>query len=137
MIIVLHSSSSHDNGKKTDTSLFVQRPYLRSEYIEADIEENIDSKNQFKTKNLPDLFGIREGVSKDDVDNKINKDIDFRDKNLNKKEFVKVNYQPAKYSHSTAKTYVDNAIDEISLVRNIQDDDFNIHKLTNIKLILL
>ena len=33
------SSSSKNNGNKTDTSLFVQKHYLRSHYIEADIEE--------------------------------------------------------------------------------------------------
>ena len=35
-------------------------------------------------------------------------------------------------SHLTAKLYVDNAIDEVSLVRNIQDNDFNNFNLTNI-----
>ena len=34
-------------------------------------------------------------------------------------------------SHLTAKLYVDNAIDESSLVRNIQDNDFNNNNLTN------
>ena len=30
---------------KFDTSLFVQKPYLRSNYIESNIEEDIDLKN--------------------------------------------------------------------------------------------
>ena len=37
-------SSSHDNGNKFDTSLFVQRPYLRTNYTESNIEGDIDSK---------------------------------------------------------------------------------------------
>ena len=34
-------------------------------------------------------------------------------------------------SHLTAKLYVDNAIDEISIVRKDQDSDFNEYNLTN------
>ena len=32
--------------KKIDPSPFVQKPYLRTTYIEADIEADIDLKNQ-------------------------------------------------------------------------------------------
>ena len=46
-----NSSSSYDNGNKTGTSSFVQKPYLRTNYIEGNIEEDIDLKNQFKIKN--------------------------------------------------------------------------------------
>ena len=37
-----NGSSSYDNGNKIDTSLFVQKPYLRTNYIESNIEEDID-----------------------------------------------------------------------------------------------
>ena len=47
-----NSSSSYDNNK-IDTFLFVQKPYLRTNYIESDIEESLNMKNQFKIKNLP------------------------------------------------------------------------------------
>ena len=40
-------------------------------------------------------------------------------------------------SHLTAKWYVDNAIDEVSSVRNNQDNDFNNYNLTNINSITL
>ena len=40
--------SSHDNGNKFDTSLFIQKPYLRSTYIEANKEQDIDLKNQYR-----------------------------------------------------------------------------------------
>ena len=36
------NSSSYDNGNKVDTSLFVQKLYLRTNYLEAIIEEEID-----------------------------------------------------------------------------------------------
>ena len=38
------------NNNKIDTNLFVQKPYLRSNYIESNIEEDIDLKNQFRIK---------------------------------------------------------------------------------------
>ena len=41
-----NSNSSNKNGNKTDTSLFVQKPYLRNNYIEANVEEDIDFKNE-------------------------------------------------------------------------------------------
>ena len=40
-------------------------------------------------------------------------------------------YQPAVNEHLTPKVHVDNAINEKSLLRNNQDNDFNIHNLTN------
>ena len=40
-------------------------------------------------------------------------------------------------SHLTAKLYVDNAIDESSLVRKNQDNDFHNNNLTNINSITL
>ena len=41
-------SSSYDNCIKIHTSLFVQKPYLRTKYIESNIEEDIDLINQFR-----------------------------------------------------------------------------------------
>ena len=67
-----NSSSSHDNGNKIDFTLFVQKTYLRTNYIEANIEEDIDLKSQYRIKNLPDPISIREAASKNYVDNKIN-----------------------------------------------------------------
>ena len=51
-INVFGNSNSNDNGNKIDTSLFVQKPYLRTNYIEANIEENVNMKSQLKIKNL-------------------------------------------------------------------------------------
>ena len=59
-----NSSSSHDSGNKIDTSLFVKKPYLRANYVESNIEEDIDLKNQYRIKNLPDPISIGEPVSK-------------------------------------------------------------------------
>ena len=71
MPINVFGNSSHDNIK-IDTSLFVQKPYLRANYIEANIEEDIDLKNQYRIKNLPDPTEKQDDCSKKNVDNKFN-----------------------------------------------------------------
>ena len=67
-----NSFSSYDNSHKIDTSLFVQKPHLRTIYKESKIEEEIDLKNQYRNKKLPDPISIKEAASKLFVDNKIN-----------------------------------------------------------------
>ena len=69
---VFGNSNSHDKGNKVDTSLFVQKPYLRTNYIEANIEANIDLKNQYKIKTLPDPIDIQDACNKNYVDNLFN-----------------------------------------------------------------
>ena len=72
-INVLGSSScSNNNGNKIDTSLFVQKLHLRTNYIESNIEEHIDLKNQYGINILPDPISITEACSKTYVDNKFN-----------------------------------------------------------------
>ena len=132
MPIHVFGNSSNNSEHKIDTSLFVQNPYLRTNYIESNTEEDIDLKNQFRIKNLPDPFSIREATSKNYVNNIFKSDIDFNDVKLENIKFVKVNYQPAVNEHLTPKVNVDTAIDEISLVRNNPDNDFNNNNLTNI-----
>ena len=122
-----------NSDNKIDTSLFVQKPYLRTTYIESIIEEDIELKNQFRIKNLPDPISIREAVSTNYVVNLFNdpsivkntENIDLNDRNITNARFMPVNLLPQIDSHLTAKLYVDNAIDETSLVRNNQDNDFN------------
>ena len=97
------NSNTSDKGNKIDTSLFVRKPYLRTNHIEANIEEDIDMKNQFRIKYLPDPISIREAPSRKYVDNKFNDPckmkntahVDFNDKNFHKVRFVKVNSLPA------------------------------------------
>ena len=72
MPINVFGNSSNSSDNKIDTSFFVQKPYLRHNYIEANIEEDIDLKNQMRNKNLPDPISIREAASKKYVDNSFN-----------------------------------------------------------------
>ena len=120
--------------------LFVQKLYLGSNYIEANIEEDINMKNQFKQKNLPCPQKNSDAVCKSYVDNLFNDSsiientahIDLSDRNITNARFNQVNQLPQIDSHLTAKFYVDNSIDEASLVSNIQDNNFNKFNLTNL-----
>ena len=140
-INVCGNSNSYDNGKRIDTSLFVQKPYLRTNYLESNTEENFDLKNQYKIKNLPDPTDIQDACRKQYVDNKFNNPsiikntahIDLNGKKITNARFIQVNQLPQIDSHLTAKLYVDNLVDEVSLVRNNQNNDFGNYNLTNIK----
>ena len=133
MPINVFGNSSNNSANKIYTSLFVQKPYLRVNYIEASIEEDIDLKNQFRIKNLPDPISLGEAASKNYVDNLINdpsiikniEHIDLNDRNTTNARFIQVNQLPQIDSHLTAKLYVDNAIsdsvDERSLLRLYHD----------------
>ena len=144
MPIIVFGNSSNKSDNKIDTSLFVQKPYLRTNYIEAFIED-IDLKNQYRIENLPDPISIREACSKNYVDNLFNdpsiikntSNIDLNDRNITNARFIQVNQLPQIDSHLCAKLYVDSTVDQPSLVRNNQDNDFGNHNLTNINSIIL
>ena len=128
MPINVFGNSSHDNINKIDTSIIVQKPYLRTYYIEKNIED-IYLKNQFKNKNLPDPISIREAGSQIYDDNLFNDPsilkntahIDRNDRKITNARFMQVIQKPQIDSHLTANLYVDNAIsdsvDESSLLR--------------------
>ena len=145
MPINVFSNSSNNSEHKIDTSLFVQKPYLRTNCIEANIEEDIDLKNQFRIKNSPDPISIREPAPKHYVDILFNdpsivkntEHIDLNDRNITNARFIQVNQWPQIDCHLTPRLYVDNTVDESSLVRNNQDNDFNNNNLTNINSITL
>ena len=67
-INVFGNSNSNNSDNQIDTSLFVQKPYLRINCIGANIEE-IDLKKQLRITNLRDPISIREATSKNYVDN--------------------------------------------------------------------
>ena len=132
MPINVFGNSSNNSGNSVDTSLFVQKPYLRINYIESNIEEDNDLKSQFRIKKLPDPIGIREAATKNYVDTKLNDSsiikssthIDLNDRIITNTRFIQVNQLPQIDSHLTAKLYVDTQIDQPSVVRKNQDNDF-------------
>ena len=112
------SFSSRDYVKKIDTSIFVQKHYLRTKYIEANIEKDIDMNNQLKIRNLHCPVENSDAVGKSHLDGGLNDpskikntaQIDFNDKNLDFVRFVKLNSLPAVREHLTLLFYVDEAI---------------------------
>ena len=137
-------SSSHGEGNKIDTSLFVQKPYLRTNYIESNLGQDIDLKNQFIIKNLPCPVEKSDAVCKSYVDSGFNDPsiirntahVDFNDKSLDNVRSVKVNSLPAVREHLTPKFYVDEAIshsvDESSLLRLDPDEKLKLDEQDSI-----
>ena len=120
-INVFGNSNSNDNGNKIDTLVLVQKPYLRTNYIENKLEEEFDLKNQYRIKNLQDPLSIGEAASKKYVDNffndlsviKINNphpDIDLNCKNIINVGLIKIYREPEDGDQVTSKFYVDNTI---------------------------
>ena len=89
-INVFGNSSSNNNGNKIDIPLFVQKPYLRTIYIESNLEENIDLNNQYKFLNIPDPTNMQDACTKNNADTlfndssivKITTHIDLNDRNI-------------------------------------------------------
>ena len=133
MTINVFGNSSNISGNRIDTSLFVQKLYLRTNFLKTSLDEDIDLKNPYRIKNSIDPISIREPASENCVDIIIRNDIDFNDVKLENNKFLKVNYQPAFKRNQTPKLYVYNAIDEISLVRFTRVNDLNNLNLTKIK----
>ena len=156
MPINVFGNSSNNSEQKIDTSLFVNKPYLRRNYIEANIEEDIDLKNQYKIKNLIDPLNLHDACNKNYVDNSIdeislirnNKNNDFGNYNLTNINSVTLNNQPINDNEVVTKSYVDQfhsdnersrrdlGIDFYNesniLFKNNQDNDLNDKKLKNI-----
>ena len=63
-INVFGNSNSNDNNNEIDTSLFEQKPYLRTFFSEANIEEDIDLKIKRELKTHLILLALQELVVK-------------------------------------------------------------------------
>ena len=145
MPINVFGITSGNNEKKINTSLLVQKPYLRTNYIESNVEEDIDMKSQNRSKKLFNPLSITEAASNIYVDYIFNNPgiikniahVDFNDKNLKNVLFVNVESLLSIIQHLTLKENVDDPIDEISLDRKNQNNDFNNFNLTNIIRIIL
>ena len=82
------------------------KPLFGTIYIENNLEEYIDMKDQSRIKGLKNPISIREAASKTSkifVDNIFKNDIDFNDVVLENLKLVGVNFQPAVNEHLTPK----------------------------------
>ena len=69
--INVFGNSSNNSDSKIDSFRFVQKPYLRSNYIESDRDHDINLKNQYRIINLPDPINDKDGINKIYIDTKI------------------------------------------------------------------
>ena len=70
MPISVFGRTSGNMERKLDTSSFVQKSYLRTKYIEGNIEKDIERKNRFKIKTIPIPVDSKDCISKFYVDEK-------------------------------------------------------------------
>ena len=118
----------------------VTKTYIRANYIESNLEEDIDMKNQFKILNLPNPTLLQDPATKyyiatvdlvpnSQFDNttivRTNKNNNFNGNTITGCESVYVNRDPQYDLELTTKRYTDTLIDESSIVRNNKDIIFN------------
>ena len=65
------SSSIDNNNNKIDLSQYARKSYIRSNYIEADIDHDINFKNQYRIINTLQPINDNDIVNKINIDNKI------------------------------------------------------------------
>ena len=129
MPLNVFGNSLKASENKIDLSLFVQKSYLKTNYLEATSQEHIYMENQFTIENLPDPISITDACSRNYVVKKFiflsikenTAHYDFNDRNLNNVCFLKVNNFLGIPERLKAKIYVDQAtsdsVGESSLLR--------------------
>ena len=117
----------------------LKKTYLRANYIESSMEEDIDMKNQFKIKNLPNPTNLQDPATKFYVDSKTNnlvpiseldnnsivrniKNNNFKGNTITGLESIYVNRDPQYDLELTTKQYTDKSIDVFSLLRLLKDE---------------
>ena len=63
-INVSGKNNSNENCYKIDTSLFVQKPYLRTKCIDANIKEDVSIRNQFRIRNYLIFLALEKQLQK-------------------------------------------------------------------------
>ena len=98
--ISVFGKSNQNIINKIDNSQFVQKSYLRSNYIEENIDQDIDLKNQYRITNIPTPVNDKDFVKKIYIDNKISDIIKKNNQNNDYISFLdndNVEYKLAKY----------------------------------------
>ena len=109
MPINVIGNSNQNNASEIDTSQFVQKPYLKSNYIEENINHDIDLKNQYRILNIPNPIDDKDIVSKIYIDTKI---VDIIRRNIQNNDYISfldndnVEYKLIKYTPKITLTNV-------------------------------
>ena len=96
-----NSSASNDINDKIDLSQYARKSYLRSNYIETDIDHDINLKNRYRIINLADAINDKEAINKIYIDIKI---ADIIKRNIQNDDYISfldndnVEYKLVKYT---------------------------------------
>ena len=120
MPINVFGNSLNNSDSKIDTSRFVQKSYLRHNYIETDIDHDINLKNQYR------IINSIQPINDNDIVNKIYIDIiaDIIKKNIQNDDYISfldndnIEYKLLKYKPKIPLT-------NISLFNNVNASDCN------------
>ena len=105
-------STSSTNQANLDTTLFVQKPYLRTNYLEYDMEEDIDMKQKFKIKNLVDPTNDFGAANKA-----------YIDKNISESTLLRIpTYEPLTNDYVSLKNVESNKVIELATKNYVKDD---------------
>ena len=105
-------STYSTNQANLDTTLFVQKPYLRTNYLESDMEEDIDMKQKFKIKNLADPTNDFDAANKS-----------YTDKIINESTLLRIpTYEPLTNDYVTLKNTDSNKVTELATTNYVKAD---------------
>ena len=139
---------SSDNSIEIDTSAFVKKTDLRTNYIESDMEKDINLKNQYKIKNLPNPVNLQEPATKyyvynkaknlvNEIDNNSivgsNKNTNFKNNISTGLDSIYVNRDANFPLELSTKQYTDDSFDENTIVRNSKNNNMDNNELSNNK----
>ena len=115
-------STSSTNQANMDTTLFVQKPYLRTNYLESDIEEDIDMKQKFKIKNLVDPTNEFDAANKT-----------YFDRNINESTLLRIpTYEPLTNDYVSLKNLESNKVIKLATTNYVKNDiSMKIYNKTN------
>ena len=108
----VNDSTSSIGQANLDTTLFVQKPYLRTNYIESDMEEDIDMKQKFKIKNLVDPINANDAANKA-----------YIGRNINESTLLRIpTYEPLTNDYVSLKNTHSNKVIELATTNYVKDD---------------
>ena len=105
-------STSSTNQANLDTTLFVQKPYLRTNYLKSDLEEDIDMKQKFKIKNLVDPTNGFDAANKT-----------YIDKYIKESTILRIpTYEPLTNDYVSLKNVESNKVKELATSNYVNND---------------
>ena len=85
MTLNVFGNSLTSSNDKIDLSQYARKSYIRSNYIETDINHDIDLKNQYKLINIPNPINDKDSVNRIYVDSKI---VDMIKRNIQNDDYI-------------------------------------------------